>query len=177
MREAQMPRRIVVQSQSMVENAAFVARLSIDLEVLVLRFSEDDRENSQKQFRLRISGGVHWRTCSVIWFVSWPILATGELVVFIVQSRHDGRDHFTFKTCKSPCLRSELHNSFHCNLDTFFFSWIGKMFDGVDDLLYDRSSSSVDALFSTRAREGCKKCLLTPDCFFPCTLLANVVAH
>lgn len=161
----------------MVKDAAFVARLSVDLEVLVLRFSEDDRENSQKQFRLRINGSVHRRTCSVIWFVSWPILATGELVVFVVQSRHDGRDHFTFKACKSPRLGSKLHYAFHCNLDTFFFSWISKMLDGVDDFLYDRSSSSVDALFSARACESCKKCLLTPDCFFPCTLLANVVAH
>lgn len=95
----------------------------------------------------------------------------------VMQSGHDCRDHFAFEACKSPRLRSKLHDAFHGNLDTFFFPGISKMLDGVDNFFDDRSSRSVDALLGTGACESCKKCLLTPDCFFSCTLLADVVAH
>ena len=67
--------------------------------------------------------------------------------------------------------------AFHCNFDTFFFPWVGKVLDGVDNLFYNCSSSSVDTLLSAGACESCKKCLLAPNCFLSCTFLADVMAH
>ena len=98
-------------------------------------------------------------------------------MIFVVKRRHDCRDHFTLKAGKSPRLRSKLHDALNSDLDAFFLLWIGKMLDSVDNLLDDCSSSSVDTLLRARAREGCKKCLLTPDGFLSRALFADVVAH
>lgn len=96
---------------------------------------------------------------------------------FVVQRRHDGGDHFALETSKSPCLRSDLHDALHGDLDAFLLFWISKVSDSVDDLLDNGSGSSIDALLRASAGKSSKECLLSPNRFFARALLANVVAH
>jgi hypothetical protein len=51
------------------------------------------------------------------------------------------------------------------------------MLDGTDDFFDHGSSGSVDALLGTAAGESREQGLLTPDCFFSCAFIADVMTH
>lgn len=98
-------------------------------------------------------------------------------MVIIIYGGHGCGYHLSLEAGETPGFSGELHNPLHCNLDTLFFFGIGKMLDGVDDLLDHSPSSCVDPLLGTTACKCGQKCLLAPYGLFACALVTDMIAH
>jgi hypothetical protein len=125
----------------------------------------------------RLGSANQRRYRSTFWPEGRPVLQSSEFMFFVLQCWHRSCDHLTLKSSKTPCLSSELDDSFDSDFDALFFLGIGKVLDRDNNLVHHSPSGGIDTLLGTAAGECGKQGLLAPDRFFAGALVADMIAH